>query len=96
MTREEQLEQWHTASLFMSKVFSACRDKNVHPHDEDHGIILDDLMVDAEKETGVFVSQQELDIMNRFPRSRIQDARRRRRAFAYSLLIRVTSGGIVR
>jgi hypothetical protein len=96
ITREEQLEQWHTASVFMSKVFSACRDKGVHPHDQEHGIVVDDLMVEAEQETGVFVSEDKLALMNRFTRSRTKDATRRRRAFAYSLFIRVTSGGIVR
>lgn len=93
---DEQLEQWHVASLFMSKVFEACRRLGVHPHDDETGIVLDDLMMEAEAEAGVFIHDDALALMNRFPRMQAKDARRRRRAYAYSLFIRVTSGGINR
>lgn len=88
---DESSEHWHLASLFMSKVFAECKRKGVTPRTAGDEVVLLDVIEEAEKELGIYVSPQEIELMNKFSRMAITDEIRRRRAFAFSSLIRMTS-----
>lgn len=95
LSQDEQMSEWHLTSLFMSKVFDACKRLGVTPRTAGDEVRLEDIMVESEKELGIHLSHHEIELMNRFQRAKTLDDIRRRRSFAYSSLIRMTSNGII-
>ena len=88
---DENIDHWHLASVFMSKVFSECKAKGVTPRTAGDEIVLSEVMEEAEKELGLYVSKDEISMMNKFPRMQLIDEMNSRRSFAYSSLMRMTS-----
>jgi hypothetical protein len=90
--KDDDIDLWHLASLFMSKVFTECKRQGVTPRTASGEVNLTELIEEAEKELGIYVSVDDLLMMNKFPRQMMTDEITRRRSFAFSALIRMTSG----
>jgi len=91
MELDNTMMYWHLASVFMSKVFEDCKRKGLTPRCAMDDVMLTDLIAEAEKQLGIYVSIEELALMNKFQRLTMSDEIDRRRAFAFSSLIRMTS-----
>lgn len=105
MSYQEELDQWLLASLFMTKVFSVCKELGIYPQEprveratgEPNPIDLPALMYEAEEELGFTVSVRSNEPFVSKWRSRTAEyVADRRRRFAMSVFLRMTSGGIIR
>ena len=94
LAHDDNMTCWHLASLFMSKAFAQCKQKGVTPRTSGDEVNLLELIEEAEKELGIYVPPEEIEMMNKFPRMKTNDEIRRRRAFAFSSLIRMTSSEV--
>lgn len=106
MSYEEELDQWLLASLFMTKVFSECKALGIYPQEpriersatgEPEPIDLMALMYEAEEQLGFTVSVRSNEPFVSKWRSRTAEyVADRRRRFAMSVFLRMTSGGIIK
>lgn len=91
----DNLDKLLAVSLFVTKVFLACRDAGVTPQtatgDE---VNLSALMIEAETELGFYYSPTELDLLNRWKRYEVEWQTLQRRRYCYSILYRLTSGSL--
>jgi hypothetical protein len=95
-SKHEELTRWHLASLFMTKVFDACAEHNVTPMTADGQFSLNSLMLDAERELDIHISETSFALMDKTYRERALREVTERRQFAYSSLIRMTSNGFIK
>ena len=105
MSPQEELDQWLFASLFMTKVFSECKALGLYPQEPresrvgevgDDPIDLMAIMYQAEEELGFTVSVRSNEPFVSKWRSRTAEyVADRRRRFAMSVMLRMTSGGII-
>lgn len=96
MTEEDELEQMLACSLFMTKVFQACREAGVTPRSATGSEVnLMSLMIETEMELGIYRSPADIEMLNRFRRYQVEWETVRRRRFCYAVLYRMTSGAIV-
>ena len=96
LTDEEQLERMLACSMFMTKVFQACREAGVTPRSATGSEVnLTSMMIEAEMELGIYRSPADIDMLNRFHRSQVEWGITQRRRFCYAVLYRMTSGNIV-
>jgi len=96
MTDEDELEQMLAVSLFMTKVFQACRDAGVTPRSATGvEVNLPSLMIETEMELGIYRSPADLDLLSGWRRYEVELETTRRRRYCYAVLLRMTSGRIV-
>lgn len=96
MTDEDELEQMLACSLFMTKVFTACRDAGITPRSATGvEVNLMSLMVETEMELGIYRSPADIDLLNKFHRYQVEWDITRRRRYCYAVLYRMTSGVII-
>jgi hypothetical protein len=96
LTDEEELEQMLAVSLFMTKVFQACREAGVTPKSATGSEVnMTSLMIETEMELGLYRSPAEVDMLNRWKRYEVEWQTTRRRRYCYAVLLRMTSGNIV-
>lgn len=97
LTDEQELEQMLMASLFMSKVFQACRDAGVtHKSATGVEVNLPSLMIETEIQLGIHRSPADIEMLNKWHRYQVEWEQARRRRYCYALLYRMTSGNIIR
>ena len=97
LTDDDELEQMLVCSLFMTKVFMACRDAGVTARSATGSEVnLLSLMIEAEMELGIYRSPADIEMLNRFHRYQVEWAITRRRRYCYAVMYRMTSGGIVK
>jgi hypothetical protein len=96
LTDKEQLEQMLAASLFMTKVFQACREAGVTPRSATGSEVnLPSLMIETEMEIGVYQSPAEIEMLGKWGRYHVELGITRRRRYCYAILFRMTSGNII-
>jgi hypothetical protein len=95
-SKHEELTRWHLASLFMTKVFDACAEHNVTPMTADGQFSLSALMIDAERELDIHISDASFTLMDKAYKEKVLREVTDRRQFAYSSLIRMTSNGFIK
>ena len=93
---EEALTRWHLSSLFMTKVFDRCRETGVTPMTANGEVQLAKLLIEAEKELDLHISEATLDLMPQPLREKVDEILRNRRQFVYSVFLRMTSGAILK
>lgn len=106
LSYQEELEMWLLASLFMTKVFTECRRLGIYPQEprvftgdavKEKQIDLTELMYEAEEHLGFTVSvRRRDDAHDEWTSKRAERVADRRRRFAMSVFLRMTSGGIIR
>lgn len=97
LTEEEEFEQMLACSLFMTKVFQACREAGVtHKSATGSEVNLTSIMIETEMELGIYRSPAELDMLNTFHKYQVEWHITRRRRYCYAVMYRMTSNAIVR
>ena len=95
-TDEEELQYFLFVSVFMAKVFQACKDEGVtHRSATGDEVHMPSIMEQTERELGMYVSPLEIEMMNRWKRYETEWEIARRRRYCYNILLRITSGGII-
>ena len=95
-SQHEALTRWHLASLFMTNVFDACAKYGVTPTTANGEFSLTELMIDAEKELDIHISEASFALMDKTYMKKALKEVMDRRQFAYSSLIRMTSNGFIK
>jgi hypothetical protein len=96
LTENEQLEHMLACSMFMTKVFQACREAGVTPRSATGSEVnLMSLMIETEMELDIHRSPADIDMLNKFHRYQVEWSITQRRRFCYAVLYRMTSGNIV-
>jgi hypothetical protein len=96
LTDEENLEQMLVCSLFLTKVFRACRDAGVTPQSATGSEVnLVSLMRDTEIELDVYWSPDEMSRLSERKLSEVESRTKQRRGYCYAVMYRMTSGQII-
>ncbi len=96
LTDEENLEQMLTCSLFLTKVFCACRDAGVTPQSATGSEVnLVSLMRDTEMELDIYWSPDEMGRLSEPKLSEVESRTKQRRGYCYAVMYRMTSGQII-
>jgi len=96
LTDDEELEHMLACSMFMTKVFQACREAGVTPRSATGSEVnIMSIMIETEMELGIHRSQADIDMLNRHHRYQVEWSITQRRRFCYAVLYRMTSGHIV-
>jgi hypothetical protein len=96
LTDEENLEQMLACSLFLTKVFRACRDAGVTPQSATgNEVNLVSLMRDTEIELDVYWSPDEMSRLSERKLSEVESRTKQRRGYCYAVMYRMTSGQII-
>jgi len=86
--------QWRITALFIHLVLSRCAEAGVTPLSAQGEVDLGRALSDAEIEVGVYLTDDEMMMLDEKERDKLIERKLRRRRYAYSVFIRLTSGGI--
>lgn len=76
-------------------VLSRCADAGVTPLTARSEVNLTQALIDAEMEVGVYLTDDEMTLLNESEKRKVIERKLRRRRYAYLVLLRMTSGGIL-
>jgi len=95
ITDKDNFTQWRITALFIHLVLSRCADAGVTPLTAGDEVDITQALIDAERQVGVYPTDDEMMMLNDDERNDVIERKLRRRRYAYAVFIRLTSGGII-
>lgn len=95
ITEQDHFTQWRITALFLHLVLSRCADAGVTPLSARGEVDLTQAFTDAEIEIGVHFTDDEMLLMSDRDRNKVIERRLRRRRYAYSVFLKLTTNSIL-
>ena len=95
ITEQDFFIQWRLTALFIHLTLSKCAEIGVTPFDANGKVDLDEAFREAEIQLGIHFLDDEMLMMSEKDRHKVTVRRLFRRRYAYSVFIRLVSGGIL-